>query len=85
MRDRSLVGAGRGLAEGTRCSPPLHSEAPTGPQRLLARVSGPALLLLAEQAADGGLDALLLRGFVQRVLAAVAAARVAHGAVLRAR
>ena len=43
-----------------------------------------ALLLLAKQAADGGLDALLLRGLVQRVLAAVAAAGVAHRPVLRA-
>ena len=44
----------------------------------------PALFLLAKQAADGGLDALLLWGFVQRALAAGAAAGVIPGAVLRA-
>ena len=43
----------------------------------------PALFLLAKQAADGGLDALLW-GFVQRALAAGAAAGVIPGAVLRA-
>ena len=36
---------------------------------LLAGVFRPALFLLAKQAADGGLDALLLWGFVQRALA----------------
>lgn len=46
--------------------------------------AGPALLLLAEEAADGGLDALLLGGLVERVLAAVAAAGVAVLAVLEA-
>ena len=81
MRDRSLVGTGRGTR---RSPPPPRGEVPTGPQGLLAGVSGPALLLLAKQAADGGLDALLLRGLVQRVLAAVAAAGVAHRPVLRA-
>lgn len=59
-------------------------ETRTWPQRLPAREPGAALLFLAEQAADGRLDALLLGGFVERVLAAVAAAGVAHGAVLRA-
>ena len=44
----------------------------------------PALFLLAKQAADGGLDALLLWGFVQRALAAGAAAGVVPGVVLRA-
>ena len=43
-----------------------------------------ALSLLAKQVADGGLDGLLLWGFVQRVLAAGAAGGVAPGAVLRA-
>ena len=43
-----------------------------------------ALFLFAKQAADGGLDALLLRGFVQHVLVAGAAAGFAPGAVLTA-
>lgn len=73
----------------TATSPPATAartlwETRTWPQRLPAREPRAPLLLLAEQAADGRLDALLLGGFVERVLAAVAAAGVAHGAVLRA-
>lgn len=55
---------------------------PTLSQRLLADVPRAHLFLLAKQAADGGLDALLLGGFVERVLATVTAAGVAHRAVL---
>lgn len=55
---------------------------PTWSCGLLASVAGTALLFLAEQPANGGLDALLLGGFMQRVLATVTAAGVAHGAVL---
>ena len=57
---------------------------PTWSPGILAGVAGTALFFLAKQAADGRLDALLLGRFVQRVLATVAAAGVAHGAVLRA-
>lgn len=57
---------------------------PTWSCGLLASVAGTALLFLAEQPANGGLDALLLGGFMQRVLATITAAGVAHGAVLRA-
>lgn len=57
---------------------------PTLSQRLLADVPGAHLLLLAKQAADGGLDALFLGGLVERVLATVTAAGVAHRAVLGA-
>ena len=45
--------------------------------------TGPTLLLLAEQTPDGGLDALLLGSLVERVLAAVTAARVAALTVLQ--
>ena len=82
--------AAEGRAEG-HAQPPARSEhlrvgwkPPTLSQRFLAKGSRSALLFLAEQAADRGLDALLLGGFVQRVLAAVATAGVARGAVLRA-
>lgn len=55
----------------------LSRQLPTG-------VARPALVFLAKQAADGGFDALLLGGLVQRVLAAIAAAWGAHGAILGA-
>lgn len=58
---------------------------PTWSRGLLAGVAGTALLLLAEEPADGGLDALLPGGLVQRVLAAAAAAGVAPRPVLGAR
>lgn len=64
--------------------PPPQPPPPTLSQRLLAAKPRAALFFLAKQAADGGLDALLLGGFVQRVLAAVTAAGVAHRAVLGA-
>lgn len=41
------------------------------------RRAHPSLLLLAEKPADGGLDALLLGGLVERILAAVGAAAAA--------
>lgn len=52
--------------------------------RVLAGDASPSFLLLAKEASDGGLDALLLGRLVERVLAAVAAAGVAALAVLQA-
>lgn len=53
-------------------------------RRVLAGDAGSSLLLLAKEASNGGLDALLLGRLVERVLAAVAAAGVAALAVLQA-
>lgn len=51
---------------------------------ILAGKAGPALFLLPKQASNGRLDALLLGGLVEGVLAAVAAAGVAALTVLQA-
>lgn len=57
---------------------------PTLARRVLAGDAGSTLLLLAKEASNRGLDALLLGCLVERVLAAVAAAGVAALAVLQA-
>lgn len=53
--------------------------------RVLARDAGSSLLLLAKEASNGGLDALLLGRLVERVLAAVAAAGVTPLSILESR
>ena len=85
LSDRSLVGQrGRHRRDMPAGPPPSQRGSAHLVLRPPCRVSRPALFLLARQVADAGPDALLLPGFVQRVLAAGAAAGVAPGAILRA-
>lgn len=58
---------GRGTRQAQGHTPPnsWQLETLTLPQRLLAHVPRAHLFLLAKQAADGGLDALLLGGLVE--------------------
>lgn len=53
--------------------------------RVFSWKTQPSFLLFAEEAADGRLDAFLLRRFVERVLAAVTAAGVTSLTVLQCR
>ena len=84
VSDRSLVGQrGRHRRDMPAGPPPSQWGSTHLVLRPPCRVSRPALFLLAKQVADAGPDALLLPGFVQRVLADGAAAGGAPGAVLR--